>query len=160
MPAMLAVGLSYPLTDKLRAYLDYNYYWDNKANYGKTDADGNYIDNSTLIDNNMWELGAGLEYNITKKILVSAGYLYSMSGTNDDYQSDLNYSLTSSAVGFGGGWQITPKIGLNLGVMLAFYQDDTVDYTHALGENMIPYSVTYGKFTQAYALGLDFHFGK
>jgi long-subunit fatty acid transport protein len=160
MPAMLAVGLSYPVAEKLRLYSDFNYYWDNKADYGKQDAEGNYIDNSTLVDNNMWEIGAGLEYNITEKILVSAGYLYSKSGTNDDYQSDLSYSLSSNAVGFGGGWQITEKFGLNIGVMLAMYEDDAVDSMYPLGDLMVPYTTTYGKFTQAYAIGFDFNFGK
>lgn len=158
MPAMLAVGASYPLTNKLRGYADFNYYWDKQANYGKTNEIGQYINNESLIDHNMWELGLGLEYNITKKLLVSAGYLYSASGTLPEYQSDMNYSLSSSAVGFGGAWQITPKIGLNLGCMLVYYQDDTKDYTHSLGEMSIPVTDTYGKSTQVYAIGLDFTF--
>jgi long-subunit fatty acid transport protein len=160
MPAMLAVGASYPITNKLRAYADFDYYWDKQANYGKTNELGQYINNESLIDHNMWELGAGMEYNITKKILVSAGYLYSSSGTTQDYQSDLSYSLSSSAVGFGGAWQITPKIGLNLGCMLAYYQEDNKSYTHPLGEMNVPVTDTYGKFTQVYAIGLDFNFTK
>ncbi|MBP6979337.1 MAG: outer membrane beta-barrel protein [Lentimicrobiaceae bacterium] len=159
LPGMLAVGASYPLTNKFRAYADFNYYWDSQANYGKTNDIGQYINNESLIDHNMWELGAGLEYNISKKFLVSAGYLYSSSGTTQDYQSNLSYSLTSSSVGFGGAWQISPKIGLNLGCMLVYYQDETKDYSYVFNEEVsIPVTETYGKFTQVYAVGLDFKF--
>ena len=159
LPGMLAIGASYPVTNKFRTYADFNYYWDAQANYGKTNDLGQYINNESLIDHNMWELGAGLEYNISKKVLVSAGYLYSASGTTQDYQSNLSYSLTSHSVGFGGGWQISPKIGLNLGCMLAYYTDDTKDYSYNFTEEMtIPVTETYGKFTQVYALGLDFTF--
>ncbi|HNS17014.1 MAG TPA: OmpA family protein [Bacteroidales bacterium] len=159
LPGMLAVGASYPLTNKFRAYADFNYYWDKQANYGKTNDLGQYINNESLIDHNMWELGAGLEYNISKKFLVSAGYIYSASDVMQDYQSNLSYSLTSNTVGFGGAWQITPKIGLNLGCMLVYYKDDEKDYSYTFTDEMtIPVTETYGKFTQVFAIGLDLTF--
>jgi long-subunit fatty acid transport protein len=163
LPAMLAVGALYPVTEKLRAYADFNYYWDKNAYYGKSDTltveEGN-PNNSSVIDKNFWEIGVGLEYDISKKIIVSAGYLFSKDGVYPAYQSDLSYSLTSHAVGFGGAWKITPKIDLNIGAMLAFYKDNSTNMGHILDATYIPVTTTYGKFTQAYAIGLDFNFGK
>ncbi|MCX6233679.1 MAG: outer membrane beta-barrel protein [Bacteroidetes bacterium] len=163
LPAMLAVGASYPVTEKLRAYADFNYYWDKNAYYGKSDTltfEKDNPTNSSIIDKNFWEIGVGLQYDISEKILVSAGYLYSKDGTNQFYQSDLSYSTSSNAVGFGGAWKITPKIDLNIGAMFAFYKDGSTNLGHILDATYIPVTTTYGKFTQAYAIGLDFKFGK
>ena len=55
-----------------------------------------------VIDRNFMEYGAGVEWNVTKKFLLSAGYLAAITGVNDYYQSDLNYSLSTTTFGFGG----------------------------------------------------------
>ncbi len=83
MPAMLAVGAAFPLTDKLRASASYNYYFDKKANYGKKDNTGAFVENISLIDNNFYELGGSLEYDVTDKFLLSGGYLHANTGVKN-----------------------------------------------------------------------------
>jgi long-chain fatty acid transport protein len=160
MPAMLSIGASYPLTDKFKASLSYNYYFDKTANYGKKNAAREFVANKDVIDKNYFELSAGLEYNITDKFLVSAGYLLAKTGVSEAYQSDLSYSLTSNTVGFGGQYNITKGIAVNLAALNTFYSDGQKHYDHMLGTTAIHVTEDYAKTTWMVAVGLDVSIGK
>ncbi len=160
MPAMLAIGVSYPVAKKLNASLGFNYYFDKSADYGKTDALGAHVANSDLIDKNFYELALGLEYNLTEKFLVSAGFLTAQTGVSKEYQTDLSYSLSSNTVAFGGQYKISPAIGLNLGGVYTMYGKDDKSFTHQLGTNFIPVTENYAKTTWLVAVGLDIKIGK
>ncbi len=159
MPALLSLGASYPLTDKLMASVSYNYYFDKSADYGKKIA-GDFVTNKSVIDKNYFELSGGLEYNITDKFLVSAGYLLAKTGVSEAYQSDLSYSLTSNTVGFGGQYKITKDIAVNLGGLNTFYSDGKKHFDHMLGTLVIPVTEDYAKTTWIVSLGLDVRIGK
>ncbi len=160
MPALLSIGASYPLTKKLSASLGFNYYFDKSADYGKKDTLGNYVSNESVIDKNYFELALGLEYNITDKLLVSAGYLRAQTGVTESYQNDLSYSLTSNTVGFGGQYKISPAVSLNLGSLFTFYLDDSKSFNHKLGNTYIPVNEKYSKSNWLLAIGLDVTIGK
>jgi long-chain fatty acid transport protein len=160
MPAMLSIGASYPVGQKLRASLGYNYYWDKNADYGRKNASGVLVPNDAVIDKNYFELGLGLEYNITEKFLLSAGYLTSQTGVSKDYQTDLSYSLSSNTGAFGGQYQISPAVGINLGGLMTFYKNDDKTYNHTLGTTSIPVTETYSKTNWLLAIGLDITIGK
>ena len=160
MPAMLSIGASYPVTSKLTASLGFNYYFDKNADYGKKDTLGAYVTNESVIDKNYYELALGLEYNITDKFLVSAGYLHSQTGVMKSYQTDLSYSLTSNTVGFGGQYKITPGIGLNLGGLFTMYKGDNKTFNHKLGTAYIPVTEDYTKSNWVVSVGLDIKIGK
>jgi len=160
MPALLSIGASYPVTQKLNASLGMNYYWDKTAGYGKKDATGNYVPNDAVIDNNFYELALGLEYNFTEKFLLSTGFNYAKTGVSEAYQNDLSYSNSSNTVGFGGQYKITPTIGLNLGGLVTMYADETKTFNHMLGTTSIPVTETYSKSTWLLAIGLDIRIGK
>jgi len=160
MPALLSIGASYPVTPKLYASFGMNYYWDKNADYGKKDAAGNPVPNDAVIDNNLYELALGLEYNFTEKFLLSTGFNYAKTGVSEAYQNDLSYSNSSNTVGLGGQYKITPDIGLNLGGLLTMYQDSEKTYNHMLGTTSIPVNETYSKSTWVIAIGLDIRIGK
>ncbi len=160
MPALLSIGASYPITKKLSASLGFNYYFDKSADYGKKDTLGNYVSNESVIDKNYFELALGLEYNITDKFLVSAGYLRAQTGVTESYQNDLSYSLTSNTVGFGGQYKISPAVSLNLGSLFTFYLDDSKSFNHKLGNTYIPVNEKYSKSNWLLAIGLDVTIGK
>jgi len=147
MPALLSIGASYPVAKKLNASLGFNYYWDKNADYGKKDPFGVLVPNDAVIDKNFYELALGLEYNLTEKFLLSAGFLTAQTGVSKDYQTDLSYSLSSNTVGFGGQYQISPAIGLNLGGLVTFYGEDSKTYNHLLGTTNIPVTEDYAKTT-------------
>lgn len=146
IPAILAIGVKYDITDAFTAHVSYNTYFDKQANWdGKED----------LVDNNLWELAIGLEYKVIDKLTLSAGYSMGQTGVSDDYQSDLSYSNSSSTIGFGGEFKATEKLTLTLGGMITVYSDYEVSYMDAdFGE----YSKTFAKSTSGFALGLGYRF--
>ncbi len=157
MPAMLSVGVDYGISDKLRASLGTHYYFDTNADYGKK-IDGEVVANDEVIDNNFMELAAGLEYDINDKILVSGGYLLANTGVNENYQSDLSYSLTSNTIGFGGAYKLNDMIMLNLGFGYTFYEEGKVDKSYIVGTTTVPAIETYYKDNMFLAIGLDLSF--
>jgi long-subunit fatty acid transport protein len=160
MPAMFSLGAAYPVTKKLNATVSYNYFFDKNADYGKKDATGKPVTNESVIDKNFFELGLGLEYNITDKFLVSAGYLLAKTGVSEAYQNDLSFSNTSNSVAGGIQYKISPAIALNLGGIYVMYKDGNKSFTHMLGTNSIPVNEIYGKTTWMAAVGLDISIGK
>ena len=158
MPAMLSLGVDYGVSEDLRVSVGTHYYFDKSSNYGKK-VDGEYVDNDVVIDNNYMEFAGGLEYDLTDKLLVSAGYLLAKTGVNDLYQSDLSYSLTSNTIGFGGAFKLNDNIVLNLGFGLTTYKDASITIDHEFVDgSIIQATESYAKDNKFVALGLDFSF--
>jgi long-subunit fatty acid transport protein len=168
LPGFLSVGVRYNATDKLKVQAGFHYYMDKAARYGVRD-NGEFCTNGTevtddfdgtkkpYIKSNSTEFALGLEYAITEKFGASAGYLYASTNPNNVYQSDMNYSLKSSTVGFGVFAKATEKLNINLGFSYTMYQD----YTKPFGVGGVTaYSETYKKSATLIALGLDYRFGK
>ena len=153
MPAMLSVGVDYQITESLGASFGTHYYFDKDSNYGKK-IDDVYVANEEVIDNNFFELAAGLEYGLGEKVLLSTGFLYAKTGVNNDYQSDLSYSLTSSTIGVGGAYKISNKMLLNLGFGYTMYEDGVASLTH----NFVAVNENYTKSNLIVSVGLDFSF--
>lgn len=159
MPAMLSVGVDFKATDELRLSAGTYYYFDRTANYGRK-LNGVYVDNKDIIDKNYFEIGGGLEYKISDKLLVSGGYLYSKPGVNTDYQSDLAFELPSSTVGLGGAFMPTENIKINLGVGYSFYstEEKTINHDFSPTSTTIPARETYYQDNILFAVGVDFSF--
>ena len=164
MPAMLAVGLDYKLSN-LKISLGGNYYFDKSADYGhKWDDDLNsstptvLIDNSEIIDNNGMSIQGGLEYNLSEKFLVSGGYVYANQGVNSKYQSDLTYGLATHTFGFGGAYSVGDMIQINLGAGYTMYMDDEKTVNHFLGTTNMKPTETYKKSTLLFGVGVELNF--
>jgi len=158
MPALLAVGLDYQLTDKLSVASGFHMYFDQQADYGRT-FNGVYVDNDQVIDRNSTEFAFGLEYIISDKLLLSAGYLHTQTGVSEDYQTDLSYSNHSSSIGLGGAYSISSGIDLNVGLGYTLYNDARKIYvvTDALGDDHTTVE-EYDKDNLFVSFGLDFNF--
>ncbi|MBN1158416.1 MAG: outer membrane protein transport protein [Bacteroidales bacterium] len=162
MPAMLSAGVSVKALPGLTATAGLHYYFDKGANYGKTlDATGEQVTNDKVIDKNYFEIGVGLEYGITEKLAVSAGYLRAQTGVSEDYQSDLSFSLSSNTFGGGVGYRIIPNLMVNLGAAYTLYEDGEKNYTHILNTTIpseIPVTQSYYKSNLVFGVGLDISF--
>jgi long-chain fatty acid transport protein len=167
MPAMLTVGVDYKLSSSLRATVGMNYYFDKAADYGhKTDDDLNsatpsvHIANKDIIADNGYSLQGGLEYNISKKVLVSGGYIYANQGVNSKFQSDLSYFLGSQTFGAGGAYNITDKIQVNLGASYTIYKENSrsVDHIFSGTTANVLSTETYKKNAFIIGIGLDMRF--
>ena len=153
IPAFLSIGASYQIIEPLTVQVGYHTYFDSKAGWA-TNEDG-----VELIDKNFNEYAIGLEYNITEKFLVSAGYLLAVTGANEFYQDDLGYSLTTNTVGGGFAYKINDKFTAQIGGFFTSYDEGTFDKSYTLSDGTtVPYTETYDKETFAVSLGVDFKF--
>ena len=149
MPSMLAVGVGYRPIDKLYVSGGFHYYFDKNANYGKK-IGGSFVENKEVIDNNFWEAGLGLEYLVTDNFLLSAGFLRTQTGVNEDYHSDLSHSLNTNSIGVGGKYILNNSVGINFGFMTTMYEGYTKKFS--------VWEETYNRKAMVIALGIDYKF--
>jgi long-chain fatty acid transport protein len=149
LPALLSVGGQFGLTDKLTMHTGVNYYFDKSADYGKSRP------NDEIIDKNFWEAGLGLEYQISRMLLVSAGYLRTQTGVNDLYHSDMSHSLSTNTFGGGLRVQLNDMIALNLGGLYSQYIQHTKVFG---GPSTFSWSETYDRSNLVVAVGVDLKF--
>ncbi|MBS0010286.1 MAG: hypothetical protein KFF49_02685 [Bacteroidales bacterium] len=153
MPAMLSVGASLNPMNKLLVSAGIHYYFDKNNDYdGSPDQDVN------MIDNNFIEYALGVEYNLFGPLSISAGYLGTQTGVNDNYQSDVRYSLNTSSIGGGVKLSLTPLLDINLGASMTMYEEGTKTFNYPLGETLIPVTETYNTSTWVVAVGVDLNF--
>ncbi|HDZ40123.1 MAG TPA: hypothetical protein ENH59_00355 [Bacteroidetes bacterium] len=153
MPAMLSVGASLNPMNKLLVSAGVHYFFDKNNDY-----DGSLDEDVNMIDKNFIEYALGVEYNLFGPLSISAGYLGTRTGVNDNYQSDIRYSLNTSTIGGGVKLSLTPLIDINLGASMTMYQDGSKTYNYPLGEIPIPVTETYDTSTWIVAVGVDFNF--
>jgi long-subunit fatty acid transport protein len=155
MPAMLSVGINYRVIEPLQISFGYHTYFDKQTEQAKEASDNG----QAIIDNNFFEIGGALQYDINDNFLVSLGFLHANTGVNQHYQSDLSYSLNSNTVGAGGAWQINDMFRLQLGGYYVMYDEATYSYPVPEGTGQT-YDKSYQKSTWAVSLGLDIALGK
>jgi len=151
IPAILSVGFGYKVLPQMRVSAGMHYYFDKDAIIEK--APGVKKD----IEGNLYEIAFGGEYDITDKILISAGYLYSKTGVGQGYQTDLSHSLSSNTIGFGGAIKVSEKMELNLGMLYTMYSSDnrSINYT---SYGVASAQETYNRTNVGFAIGVDYHF--
>jgi long-chain fatty acid transport protein len=161
VPAILGIGVGYKGLKKLEAQLSYNLYFDKRVDWGMNVRDMSSwksVDQSKIrhrdIENNSYDLGLGLQYNLTDKFSISAGGLYMKAGVADSYQSDFSYQAPSY-IGIGTGimWKITDKLTLDAGFSDIFYKDVEVTFTDPVVSS---YNDVYGKASMSFAVGLSY----
>lgn len=155
MPAFLSIGAAYQVSDKFNVTAGVHTYFDEQAGWA-TDDDGN-----ATVSGNFFEYGLGLEYALTEKFLVSAGYLGTATSATEFYNDDLSYSLNTNTFGGGGAFKLNDKFTVQLGAFYTMYGGDTFDKTYTLldGATNVPYTETYEKATWAFSIGVDISLG-
>ena len=147
MPAMAALGVDIRPSNRLLISGSFNYYFDKGVDYdGQADVEINKI------DKNFIEAALGIQVGITDNLFVSAGWLTTVTGVNENYQSDLKYSLNTNTFGGGLGFKVNNMIDINLGGSYTIYQEGSKTYAGGNATDI------YNKNTWVAAIGLDFHF--
>jgi hypothetical protein len=154
---MFSVGAQLKPLDKLTASVGFNYFMDKPAFYGEVDEGGEQINNELTIDQNGYTFNASLEYKLLGILGVSAGYSTGNNGVNDNYQSDITYSLKSQTVGGGVFVDVGEMVTINAGVAYVMYDDYSKSDTYQPTgfPQAIPFTNTYGKNTMIVAVGVD-----
>lgn len=150
IPAILSLGVQYALTPEFRAMVSYHMFFDKSADW---DGDEEFV------DSNSYDVGIGLEYDITDGFTLSAGYLRTEVGVSDLYQSDFTHELSSNA--FAGGLRImlAKKVALELGALYVKYDDaKRSDVYQASAVTQIPFTESYKRTSWAVSAGIEFGF--
>ena len=115
IPGLLAVGVGYEFTPKLRANVSAHYFFDKQAHQ--------YENKQKLLDKNTWEILAGIEYDINDQWTVSAGGQTTNYGLGKDkkYISDLSFTTSSYSLGAGVKFKVSEKVGINLSYFKTLY---------------------------------------
>jgi len=151
MPALLSLGLSYKVIEKLSVSGSAYYYFDKNVSYGKKSMfTGEFVSNDSTTNSNFIDIAVGVEYSLTEKLLLSAGFLYGKTGIKPEYNSDLSFSNSSTTLGIGGKYSISPKFALNLGVAYTMYEKS--DKIIAKYSNAVE---SYVKNTILFGVGVD-----
>lgn len=151
LPAMLSIGAKINVSKVISLQAGYHTYWDSKTSWENV---------KTNIKKNSQEFGLGAEFNVSKSLLLSLGYLHTTTGVNPSYQSDLSYGLNTNTVGAGGAWKINDALTFQFGGYLVKYQSQTVPGSYDVAGTFVPYNTKYEKSTWALSVGLDFALGK
>ncbi len=143
IPAILAIGTDYKITDKLKASFSYNLYFDKDVDWGL-----NIYGVQRTIDKNYVEMALGFEYAISDKLDLSIGAMSSNMGVSEAYQSDFSYSNDSYTGGLGFSYKLSEKLILDAGFMYTPYVKDEKDFG--------TYKETYDKRTVVGAVGIAY----
>ena len=143
-PAILSVGASYDICDRVKVMGAGVYYFDKDAKIESLLTKENTMQ---TLSRNTYELLAGVEVKVTDKLLLSSGIQFSDFGVNSSYMSDVSFIDDSFTVGAGGKYSFNENWDLNFGACYA-------NYAHGAGAT----GSHYLRKTYNVAVGVDFRF--
>lgn len=91
LPAVASIGFSYNLDDKITLLSSGNFYFIKNAN--KDNPYENY--------DNGYEFSFGIDYKLSKKVTLMAGYQYTHTGANENTYKDTDFALNANLYGIG-----------------------------------------------------------
>jgi long-chain fatty acid transport protein len=147
LPAILTLGAEYGLMPNLRAMLSFGYFFDEGVNW-------DYPGTRDLIAHNAWDLGFGLEYDVSSMFRLSAGVLHTEMGVNNDYQTDLRHELSSNTVGVGARITLSDKLSFDIGALNVWYAEADKSILYPIG----PFTETYKRTSVSLAVGVNVGF--
>lgn len=125
IPALLTLGAQYAPVRPLRLSAGFHYYFDKQAKA--------YNDRHKLLDHGTWEVLAGAEYDINRRLTVSAGWQTTNYGLSDEYMDDKSFVVSSNTLGLGANIRVTRRMNLDLAYFHTFYQHKKVETAAAAG---------------------------
>ena len=149
IPAYLAVGAEYKLTESWKLSGGYHHFFDSDAKMAK--------DKQQYINGGINEYLLGTEYEIGKKFLLSAGGQITRTSVTDDYQTDMSFSLNSYSIGFGGAVNLTSDLRLNVAYFFTNYSDWTKASANYNGTTVAGTDM-YARTNKVFGIGLDYKF--
>ncbi len=120
LPAILAVGASYRVTDRWTTFAGGNYYFNKDAKMDDDYTHGEY--------DNGWEVALGSEYWLNSKVAWMLGANYAVTGADEETYSDIEYALDSFMLGT--GIKYRQDENTEWVVSVSHYWYDSADGTH------------------------------
>lgn len=143
LPAVFAGGVSYQFSPEFRLSTLWNYYFVEDAAEDSLDGlDDDYT--------NGWDMGMGMDYQVSPRALLGLSYLYSKLGGSEDTFSDFEYNLDCHCIGGGVRYSLNPDMALTLAGGRNIYLE---------GTGTGPYeNSTYNKKVWYFGLGAEVSF--
>lgn len=150
IPAYLTLGAGYAPTDDLRINVGFHWFDDKNAT--------SYNNRNKKLDRGTLEYNAGAEYDINKRLTVSAGWQCTSYGLSDEYMDDKSFVVSSNSVGVGGVIRLTSRMKLNVAYFHTFYEHKKTSKESTVGTNTLNYTSDYTRNNNVFGVGLDVKF--
>ncbi len=159
-PAMFGIGAEYRLSPEFTTEMDFNWYFQKQANWGKFD-DGTDVSDQA---GDVWSLGGTFAYQVNDAFLVSIGTIY----TKFEWDNIAAYYQEIGAfevlytdnwhIGTGFAWKIKQGVTFNFAVGQTIWDDKTIEYLQAANNGLPPVDVQTENSTTTVAFGFDLAF--
>jgi len=143
IPALLTIGASYKILPQLTASVGYHHFFD---------SDAKMADDKQKDAGSTNEYLAGIEYQIDRLFLVSAGGQITNYGVGDVFQKDLSFSCDSYTIGLGGAVNVSPTVRINVGYFWTTYSDYTKEPGGGTTKDV------FARTNKVFGAGVDFRF--
>ncbi len=120
LASVIATGVSYMITDDLRAEADFTLYLNTLSRRDRSSKEKNIEDEFKT----GFDVGLMFEYSILKNLKVSVGGLYNRPGSNPDTYNENNPTLNGATVAGGVFYRPIDALGISVGYLHTIYQDN------------------------------------
>lgn len=159
IPSLFTAGVSYKISSALRVSAGYHHFFDTHANMAKVKdmTTGELVDKSKYIHQGTNEYLFGVEYDVCRWAQVSTGMQRTKYSVGDNYQTDMNYAVSSYSYGLGAGFDLSPKVKLNIAYFCTnygTYNKKTSNYN----ETGIAGKDSFTRTNKVFGVGVDYKF--
>lgn len=161
LPAVFAFGVGYELSPKVKTNVDFNYYFQQKADWGKSSMLTKEVPLSTMAgDAAIYAMC--FQYQATNKLVASVGGGYTKMNFNDKagYYTNMGtfeiVQCDNVNLNMGCAYKVTDKVKINAGYMHTFYPSD--QKVKALMAQPLDVDVIVNNYINAIAIGIDLAF--
>lgn len=158
LPGLWTAGAQYSILPNLRAMASYHLYFDKSAKMAN--------DKQKLLGGNTQEFLAGMEWDITPDITVSAGGQRTLYSLGDGaYLSDMSFVTSSYSIGFGAQVRLAKNMRLNVAYFWTNYENFDKKYKQTVVTNANPLATVtldntdrFTRTNKVLGVGLDIDF--
>jgi putative outer membrane protein len=158
LPGLWTIGTQYAILPNLRAMASYHLYFDKSAKMAN--------DKQKLLGGNTQEFLAGMEWDITPDITVSAGGQRTQYNLGDGaYLSDMSFVTSSYSIGFGAQVRLAKNMKLNVAYFWTNYENFDKTYKQTVVTNANPLATVtldntdrFSRTNKVLGVGLDIVF--
>lgn len=154
IPSLFAFGAAYQPYKWLETHLSFNLFGDKFVSWGFNFRDQVHKQKTLRrIEDNSWDAGLGIQFNVKERLSFSLGGLYRYTGPAATWQSDFRYELSSVSGALGLQWQITPQVTLDAGFYNTFYDPLELTFNDPDTGN---YNEVYNRSSLGFGIGLSY----
>ena len=151
LPGLLTLGAQYSILPNVRVMAGWHYFLDKRAKMPN--------DRQKLLSRNTQEYLAGVEWDITKDILVSAGGQITSYGLGDGaYLNDMSFVTSSHSIGFGAKFKVAKNMRVNVAYFFTNYKHFKKAYRQEIEGVKVENTDDFTRTNKVLGVGLDIDF--